>query len=61
MTRIKEEAIRTIEKMPDDVLLDDIMAELYFKKKVATGLKELNDGKGISHKEVKKHFKKWLS
>lgn len=36
------------------------MAELYFRYQVDEGLKELNEGKGIPHKEVEKRMSKWL-
>ena len=47
--------------MPEKTDIDDIMEELYFRKKVEVGIEELNKGKGVSHKEAKKHLKKWLS
>lgn len=46
--------------MPEDIDIADIMAELYFKYKVDTGLKELDSGKGISHRQAKKRLEKWL-
>jgi predicted transcriptional regulator len=50
-----------IQSLPDEVTLDDIMAELYFKLQVDAGLKELDEGKGIPHEEVEKRMSKWLS
>jgi len=32
------------------------MAELYFRQNVDEGLKELDEGKGISHEEAKKQL-----
>ncbi|MCK4245162.1 MAG: hypothetical protein KAX20_06005 [Candidatus Omnitrophica bacterium] len=61
MAKVKEEVIKMIQKMPEKISIDDIMEELYFRKKVEAGIKELDKGKGISHKEAKKHLKKWLS
>jgi len=61
MAKAKEEVIKMIQKMPEETSVDDIMEELYFRKKVGTGIEELDRGKGISHKEAKKHLKKWLS
>lgn len=49
-----------IEALPEEITLDDIMAELYFKKQVDDGLKELDDGKGIPHEEVEKRMFKRL-
>jgi predicted transcriptional regulator len=61
MECIKDEVIKMISKMPDDVSIDDIMEELYFKLQVNRGLQDLEDGKGISHEEVEKKVQQWLS
>ncbi len=58
MIETKQQVIRMIGNLPDKVTLDDIMAELYFRIQVDTGLKELDEGKGIPHKEVKKRISK---
>ena len=60
MAGVKEQMIRLIEGLPDDVTLDDLMAELYFRIKVDSGLMELDEGKGIPHHEVKERMAKWL-
>jgi predicted transcriptional regulator len=60
MASVKEEAIQIIRKLPDDATMDDVMAELYFKTQVDAGLKELDEGKGIPHEEVKRRMSKWL-
>ena len=49
-----------IKKLPDRVSVDDILTELYFKLQVDKGLKELDEGKGIPHKEAHKRMAKWL-
>lgn len=61
MEGIKQQVIKMIQNLPEEVSLDDIMAELYFKLQVDAGLKELDEGKGISHEEVEKRMSKWLS
>lgn len=61
MAGIKEQVIHMIESLPDDVTVDEIMAELYFKLQVDAGLKELDEGKGISHEEVERRMSKWLT
>jgi len=50
-----------IRALPEEVSVDDVMAELYFKLQVDAGLKELDEGKGISHEEVEKRMSKWLN
>ncbi|OGW29804.1 MAG: hypothetical protein A2X59_09015 [Nitrospirae bacterium GWC2_42_7] len=61
MTGIKQKVIEMIQSLPEEVSIDDIMAELYFKLQVDAGLKELDDGKGIPHEEVEKRMSKWLT
>ena len=61
MLRVKQEVIKMIQSLPDEVTIDDIMAELYFKLQVDAGLKELDESKGIPHEEVEKRMSKWLS
>jgi predicted transcriptional regulator len=60
MLGVKQEVIKMIQSLPDEVTIDDIMAELYFKLQVDAGLKELDEGKGIPHQEVEKRMSKWL-
>ncbi|MBU1209171.1 MAG: hypothetical protein KKH04_19960, partial [Proteobacteria bacterium] len=61
MLGVKKEVIKMIQSLPDEVTIDDIMAELYFKLQVDAGLKELDEGEGIPHEEVEKRISKWLS
>jgi predicted transcriptional regulator len=49
-----------IDTLPDTSTYEDIIAEIYFKQQVEEGLMELDEGKGISHEEVKKRLEKWL-
>jgi len=60
MQAIKENVITMIKNMPQDVSVEDIMAELFFRYEVDQGLKQLDEGKGIPHEEVEKRMKKWL-
>ena len=61
MSQVKEDVIHMIEQLPDDSGVADIMAELYFRQRVDEGLKELDEGKGISHEQVRERLAKWLS
>ena len=61
MAGVKEQVIHMINSLPEESSVDDIMAELYFKLQVDAGLKELDEGKGIPHDEVKKRLSKWLT
>lgn len=61
MAGVKEEVIELIKTLPEDVTVDDVMAELYFKLQVDAGLKELDEGKGVPHENVEKRMDKWLT
>lgn len=58
MAKVKEQVIQMIQSLPEEVTLDDIMAALYFRLQVDAGLKELDEGEGISHREVEKRMSK---
>lgn len=57
----KEAVIEMIQRMPNDVTVPDIIAELYVRQKVDEGLRELDNGEGIPHEEAKRRLAKWLS
>ena len=61
MAATKDKVIKMIQQLPDDVTVDDIFSELYFKLQVDAGLRELDEGKGIPHQEVKERMSKWVS
>ncbi|MBI5560229.1 MAG: hypothetical protein HY883_03030 [Deltaproteobacteria bacterium] len=54
MSAIKEEAKKVIDRLPEEASWDDIMYEFYVKKKLETSLKAAEEGRVISHAEVKK-------
>jgi predicted transcriptional regulator len=56
MNIVKEEAKKLIDKLPDSATWDDIMYELYVKKKIAAGLKAAEEGRVVSHEEAKKRL-----
>lgn len=56
MSTVKKEAKNLIDKLPDQATWDDIMYEFYVKKKLAVALKAAEEGRVISHEEVKKRL-----
>lgn len=61
MAGVKQQVIQMIQSLPEEVTVDDIIAELYFKLQVDGGLKELDEGKGIPHEEIEKRISKWIT
>lgn len=58
--RTKQDVIRFIKGLPENVTLEDILEELHVRAKIEKGLQDLNTGKTVSHEEVKEKLSKWL-
>jgi predicted transcriptional regulator len=56
MSTTKEEAISLITRLPDEASWDDIMYEMYVKKKIEMGIKAAVEGRVVPHEEVKRIF-----
>jgi predicted transcriptional regulator len=56
MSTAKEEAIKTISRLPEEVSWDEIMYKIYVKRKIDEGLKAADKGRTVSHEEVKELF-----
>ena len=61
MKATKEQVIELVKAMPDDITVEDVIEELYFKLQVDQGLSRLDRGESIPHEEVEKRLAKWLS
>jgi len=58
---VKEAVIDAIRQMPDDATVEDILEALYVRQKIDAGLKDVAEGRVMSHEEAKKRLGKWLS
>jgi predicted transcriptional regulator len=56
MSTAKDEAIKLIARLPESVSWDEIMYEMYVKRKIEDGLKAADEGRTVSHEEVKELF-----
>jgi predicted transcriptional regulator len=56
----KERAIQAVEGLRDSATIEDIMADLYFRQKVDRGLRDLQEGRVVSHEEAKRRLAQWL-
>jgi len=61
MKTAKQEALELIQKMPDEISMETILAELHFKLRVLKGIDQMDKGEVISHEEVKERLGRWLS
>ena len=56
MHSAKQAARELIEQLPDSVSWNDLMYELYVKQKIDDGIKELDEGRGIPHEDLKRRL-----
>ncbi len=59
MSSAKEEAIRIVDKLPDDISFDDIIRELAFARMIERGLEDVNNGNVISNDEMRRRINSW--
>jgi predicted transcriptional regulator len=57
----KQLAIRAIRELPDDASLEDIAEEIAILDAIREGEKAADEGRVISHDELKRQVKQWLS
>jgi hypothetical protein len=55
---VKDVAHQIIDRLPDEVSMDDIMHALYVHIKFEHGAQQIREGKGISNEEALKRLSK---
>ncbi|HZK57066.1 MAG TPA: hypothetical protein VFD17_02050 [Clostridia bacterium] len=58
MNYIKEDAIKIIKNLPEEATWDDIIYQFYVKKKITDSLRVAEEGKILTHDDVKKRVMK---
>jgi len=56
----KEKIKHVIDAFPEEVAMDSLMEKIYLLDKIEQGEKELAEGKGILHEDVKERLQTWL-
>ena len=56
MQTAKEAVRHLIDRLPDQATWEDIMYKLYVKQKIEAGLKAVEEGRAIPHKEMKRRL-----
>jgi len=57
MENSRDDIIQYIQGMPEDATIDDVMESLHFKRKVERGLRDIEEGRVLTHDEVKLKMK----
>jgi hypothetical protein len=55
----REKVIEVVNDLPQEFNLEELIERLVFVEKVEQGLKQLDEGKTVSHGQVKEMIKKW--
>ena len=59
MQPVKQEALETIGKLPDDTDMDEIMYRLYVLDKIRKGQEAIEQGQTITSEELKLEIDSW--
>lgn len=59
MQPAKQEALEAIGKLPEDADMDEIMYRLYVLDKIRKGQRAADEGRSISHEELKHEIDTW--
>jgi hypothetical protein len=54
--KVKDEARRLIERLPDDATWDDLMHEIYVRQAIEAGLEDSREGRTSDIAEVRARF-----
>lgn len=54
--KVKEQAQRLIDELPDDVTWDELMHRIYVRQAVDAGLADSRDGRVVPHDDAKRRF-----
>jgi hypothetical protein len=57
----KESVLQAIRELPDDASLEEILDAVLLRLKVERGRRQIEEGQGISHEQVRERLAKWLS
>ncbi len=56
MGGVKEEALKLIDGLPEETSWDDIIYQVYVRKKIEKGIEAAEKGRVVAHDEVKRQF-----
>jgi predicted transcriptional regulator len=56
----KEELKQMIDDLPENFSIEELQYKLYVRSKIERGLKDLKEGKTMTHDEVKQRMAQWL-
>ncbi|MSR47199.1 MAG: hypothetical protein EXS13_09055 [Planctomycetes bacterium] len=61
MKSAKDEVLEILDRLPEDASLEEIQYRIYVRQKIERGLKDLDEGRTLTHEQMKARAVKWLS
>lgn len=55
--KLRKEVQDLLEDLPEDAEWEDLMYKIYVRQSIEQGLKDSEEGRVISHEEIKKKYK----
>lgn len=55
-TKLKKEVEHLLKDLPEDADWDDLMYKIYVRQSIEQGLKDSEEGRIISHEEIKEKY-----
>ena len=59
-TSLKVKMAKLIRDLPDDANIEDAMEKLLLLHKIEKGIKQVDEGRTLSHDEAKHRLRRWL-
>lgn len=60
MMLTKETVQKSIDRLPSEFSIDELIEQLIFIQKIEDGLQQSRDGNVVSHEDVKSIISRWL-
>ena len=60
MTTVREEAHKLVDQLPYEASWDDLMYQIYVRKKVELGRQAIAEGRFFTQEEAEKRMAPWL-
>lgn len=57
---VKEKIVKLVQDLPAGTTIEEAMDKLYLLSKIEKGIVEANQGRTVSHTQVKKRIKRWF-
>jgi len=57
----KELILNTVQALPDEIKIEEVMEKLYFLLKVEKGISQADSNQSVTHEEAKKRLDKFIN